>query len=927
MTAAHHRRTDVVESSSRRYSRVFVLAANPDDLVALTRCLTDVPGYSVGFRSRAEGHLHDTRFEYPEKHIELDDSLVWFLGPILARFATDDTLFVHVRGDRQAAITAALRRWDENSGLLSAFGHGMIMKQRDWQPEERVELCAMYVDSVEANLREFVPRAPHHLTIEMGTVGLASLLETIGQGEHFERAVDQLVPSAELAHSTIALTDARNSLQVIDRQEERLRTLLEDTTREVGRLEGATARVRESVTETEALIETELRRRAAAVAALEGALVDHDPDWDTRWNPQGVGLADVEEAKRRARLRLAARESEMKAPREAGELSERLRRAEGLVDRWVLRARVEEARRRRLEGRRWFRLLGAVSAWSKRPWRVDRLVRGVGAALRKVPLPEIPTELEESSERTETLGAATVLPYPNLRVAHAGSLGMFSEVAPYMDVGSLDLASELELGFDMLLLEPGVGDLLADVSPETVAAFRDKAIPVVFVARTIAHLSLLSELGADLVVTEDPTLAERAERGGYRVLLLDPSVDEQVHNPIGWVRSPQEKLLVISDRENPGDDVSLLQPVADRITVYGTPIRRLTPRKHHAGRPIGPDQAATAKNHIAAFTSPNLTIDHVAHIQQALEYVATGTPLFAPPSPQLDRLLGDHYQPVNDPDDIRQALEQLDDPITREHLSVRARRHVLTHHTRRHRFEQILQHLDIPTNPTPRISILLCTKRPENIDHALENATRLDWPDKELLLILHGTDGFDLDQLTTKLDNLPYPAKLLPCPAKWTFGDCLNHGLDHATGTYITKIDDDDHYGPNHLIDLYTAHTYSRAHVTGKWGNVVYIVRYDLMIDWRTEREESFGPHLPGATFLMDRQLLGRYRFSRVNRSVDATLWKRMRKDGCRLYSTHRFNFVRMRHPSNTYQQDEAHWLGGSKGHLDRGLHPERAFL
>ena len=77
----------------------------------------------------------------------------------------------------------------------------------------------------------------------------------------------------------------------------------------------------------------------------------------------------------------------------------------------------------------------------------------------------------------------------------------------------------------------------------------------------------------------------------------------------------------------------------------------------------------------------------------------------------------------------------------------------------------------------------------------------------------------------------------------------------------------------------------------------------------------------------MDRQLLGRYRFSRVNRSVDATLWKRMRKDGCRLYSTHRFNFVRMRHPSNTYQQDEAHWLGGSKGHLDRGLHPERAFL
>jgi hypothetical protein len=140
-------------------------------------------------------------------------------------------------------------------------------------------------------------------------------------------------------------------------------------------------------------------------------------------------------------------------------------------------------------------------------------------------------------------------------------------------------------------------------------------------------------------------------------------------------------------------------------------------------------------------------------------------------------------------------------------------------------------------------------------------------------------------------------------------------------------MDDDDHYGPNHLTDLITAHTYSNTDITGKWGNIVYLSRYNLTVDYRIEREERFGTHLPGATMLMEKSLLDEYRFSRVNRQVDSTLWVRLTRDRRRLYSTHRYNFIRVRHVDHTYQRGDERFLAFSTGRLRPGLDIEASIL
>jgi hypothetical protein len=590
-----------------------------------------------------------------------------------------------------------------------------------------------------------------------------------------------------------------------------------------------------------------------------------------------------------------------------------------------LRAVRAEVAFGRLRGRRVVRLLGVLGRWRRRPWRLDVLVRGVAGAWAKQRLPELPDPPTADGflaelERVTSPVKPRPLPYPHLRVAHAGRISMFEMVAPHFRLGAVDLDQELTTGFDMLLIEPGVDDPLDEVDPGLLTRFVEAGIPVLYVARTRRHLtsSLLPQV--DLVVVEDPDLAVQAESQGLTVLHIDPSVDDTIHNPVGWRQHPDPSLMVIADHPGIEDHLDVIAPHSEHIHLYGAEIPGLTTSRHTPDRPIAAVQNQTAKNHLAAYTTPQLTATPTSHTQLVLELTAAGIPVITQPDPTLTRLLDSHYLDATTPQQLAGHLETLTHPPSRERHSIPARRHVLTNHTRRHRFEQLLTHLGIPTNPTPRISILLATKRPDYIEHALANVTRQNWENKELLLILHGPDNFDLPNITSHAGQLPYPTQIITCPENWTLGDCLNAGLDQATGTYITKMDDDDHYGPHHLTDLTTAHTYSNADITGKWGNIVYLAHKDLTLDYQVHREETFGTHLPGATMLLARTLLEAHRFGRVNRGVDANLWLRMRQEGALLYSTHRFNFIRVRHSDHTYQRGDEAFLGLSTGHLRSGL-------
>lgn len=493
--------------------------------------------------------------------------------------------------------------------------------------------------------------------------------------------------------------------------------------------------------------------------------------------------------------------------------------------------------------------------------------------------------------------------YPALRVAHTGSLHRFAGVLALTELDPV--ASEHT--FDLLLCEPAPGEKL-DLAE--IGNWKKRANSVVLIVDHKEQLDRPITDLADLVVMFDSDIRADSRRPPGEQFALPPFVDTYTHHPTGWLREPPNEIFLVTDTSVGIDDVPGLAELAPRLHTFGSEIRGFKPVQHEHERPTGKQLAETAKKYRACLIAPALFETSTSYRQFALEVTASGTPVIASsPSPDLDDLLDGHYLRCGTPDELAATLEVIDDPFRRERLSIAARRHVLSRHTQHDRLDQILEATQNETNPPESVSILLATHRPEQVQHAMEGVRRQVWPAKELILILHDAERFSPQHLEGELETLGFPSILVACPADKPLGDCLNAGLDQATGTYVTKMDDDDHYGPMHLMDLMTATRYADASVIGKLANPTYLTNRDVMVDWRIGDQERFVHHIPGATMLVRRDLLERYRFSPVERGVDSNLWERMSADGHRLYSTHWLNFVRVRHGANTYVRSDQDFI------------------
>ena len=227
----------------------------------------------------------------------------------------------------------------------------------------------------------------------------------------------------------------------------------------------------------------------------------------------------------------------------------------------------------------------------------------------------------------------------------------------------------------------------------------------------------------------------------------------------------------------------------------------------------------------------------------------------------------------------------------------------------------------------PTISTIMSTRRPDLVMKALKQYKAIVYPKKELLLVLHGK-GFDTEAIKAETDKLKQAVKIFEVGEKSIFGENLNLALDAATGEYVTKMDDDDCYGPNIYQDLLAAYQYSRATFVGKRCNVTYLEDSDVVVTFFGGWEETFGPHLPGHSFLTRTALLKQIRFGRVKRAIDSELWRRVETRGGTLYSTHNLNFVRVRHgQEHTYDATDEEFIANSTTKPVKGLDLKKYFV
>ncbi len=411
----------------------------------------------------------------------------------------------------------------------------------------------------------------------------------------------------------------------------------------------------------------------------------------------------------------------------------------------------------------------------------------------------------------------------------------------------------------------------------------------VFAATDRVHYSTTGE-HSDLVLadTSDPIPDTGRAHGIPVVVLADrasriavPAFDPEQVNPVNWVRHTGSDIGALG-RED------LLPPATRVDRVVESSDREALSKLHHVEDVGGFHADATLRAATLAALAATGVVVHLADTDANLE-AHLGTDLYR-----------------------QMRNEQIPgaDAAQRERASIAMRRTALLGHSLVARARQVAYAAGLESHPgLPEVSIILPTKRPQVLDRTLETAASQTYPRLELVLALHGS-GF---QDTIDLSALPFNVEVVRAPAEAPFGTVLNRATEVAGGRLLTKMDDDDHYGAEHVWDLVLARQFSKANLVAKGAEFVHLVNSDTTIHRYAGGGETFASAftIAGGAMLIARYDLeeaGGWR--RVDTAVDQALARDVARIGGRVYRTHGHGYVLVRHgEGHTWNAPDSYFL------------------
>jgi hypothetical protein len=262
---------------------------------------------------------------------------------------------------------------------------------------------------------------------------------------------------------------------------------------------------------------------------------------------------------------------------------------------------------------------------------------------------------------------------------------------------------------------------------------------------------------------------------------------------------------------------------------------------------------------------------------------SSGTPTTLPVSPELAEIL-------------TAPLPDGDDPMRWETRSVRQRREAM----RRHAAGLV----------PPPVTAVLVSKRPHLAIGQVAALAAQTYPDLQIVVGLHG--GPEPARLREAAGDRP--VEVVTIADGRNLGEALAEATDRAAGTIVTKVDDDDRYGPEHIWDLVLAHHFSGATVVGKGSEFVFVAPKDVTVR-RRMGAEFFTDTVAGGTITLRRDdLVDAGGWPPVPRHVDRALLDRVVGAGAPVYRTHPIGFVYTRHgDGHTWHADLDHFLTGAQ--------------
>ncbi|MBG6218709.1 spore maturation protein CgeB [Arthrobacter sp. CAN_A6] len=286
--------------------------------------------------------------------------------------------------------------------------------------------------------------------------------------------------------------------------------------------------------------------------------------------------------------------------------------------------------------------------------------------------------------------------------------------------------------------------------------------------------------------------------------------------------------------------------------------------------------------------------------RRVFEITASGTPVVSTRSMAIDALFPPAEIPVVESSDQARSviLSLVHQPSLGERQVHLAQRRIWQQHTYAHRAEQVLA-VAAPTlsRPValPTVTVMVSTIRPHQLEHVFRMVNSQREISAELILLTH---GFTLspDHLAELRSNYPIGAvTVLEAPREQSLGECLNACVAAASGTILTKMDDDDYYGPHYLLDQLHALNYSSAEVVGKQAHYMYLQTYDATVLRFPHKEHRFTNLVMGPTIMAARSVFLDFPFERRSRGEDTAFLGAVTAASGALYSSDKFNYYQQR--------------------------------
>ena len=383
----------------------------------------------------------------------------------------------------------------------------------------------------------------------------------------------------------------------------------------------------------------------------------------------------------------------------------------------------------------------------------------------------------------------------------------------------------------------------------------------------------------------------RDNSAGVEVVLVAP-------NEKNWDNS-FDRSVVLGEKTGiplaPPFDAKVFNPGGFKDVKIGSPIVEIPEFKRSA------DFIRQARSALAVEVE---RIDSPESAQKVLELLAIGVPVLLKENDQAKAWLGTQMASLLKEVDA----EELQNPTSREKVSVDLRRAALGQHTIEKRLQQIRKQAGLTTFREPSVSVIVASNRPEMTERIFNVVKEQDHKNLELIFALHG-DGFE-DSYSDFLKG-DLPVTVFRYPKETIFGNILSEASSAAKGDWIAKMDDDDWYGKEHISDLLLAASYSDADLVGKGAEFVYFTEGNLTIRRDLGDSEVESRTIGGGAMLVKaetfREING---WRELSRGVDVALIDNVVSNGGRVWRTHPFGYLlRRTKGKHTWNVDDRYFL------------------